>query len=241
MNISISSGALAPSNVSRTGGFAYSTENRLFTATAATLTINFVGTSAGTCGLIVDNIGVNYVGPLPIELLNFNCELNTQNQVVIDWSTANEINNNYFAIERSSDGLDWTNIHNIKGAGNSHVIIEYQTVDSVPLYGVSYYRLSQIDLDGKLTYYDAKSIFLETKKISEIYPNPFGEENIYLPVNGDVDINEIRIFDSYGKDCSSKLKLIYNFSNLLVCRLEDCQSGVFFLQIGRENFKLLKK
>jgi hypothetical protein len=93
----------------------------------------------------------NYnITPLPISLLSFTAML-AGSSTKLQWVTASERNNDYFTIERSPDGITYTTIAQIKGAGNSDSRIIYDATDNNPLFGVSYYRLKQTDIDGTST------------------------------------------------------------------------------------------
>ena len=88
--------------------------------------------------------------PLPIELIDFKAKI--QNHTVkLEWTTAAEINNDFFTIERSADAINFVAIQTIQGAGNSMQAIHYEAFDFSPLSGESYYRLRQTDFDGKST------------------------------------------------------------------------------------------
>lgn len=89
---------------------------------------------------------------LPIELVYFSAELGNNASVQLDWATASEVNNSYFEVERSTNGKEFTSINNQSGAGNSSSLRNYSFTDEAPLSGVSYYRLKQVDFDGKFTY-----------------------------------------------------------------------------------------
>ena len=88
---------------------------------------------------------------LPIELIAFHGVADKAG-IDIYWSTAAEINNDFFTIERSRDGINWEVIHFTKGAGNSSEIMEYAFVDFEPPIGLVYYRLKQTDFDGAFSY-----------------------------------------------------------------------------------------
>ena len=88
---------------------------------------------------------------LPIELIEFKAELKN-NIIEINWITATEINNDFFTIERSSDGILFESVITKKGAGSSTKAINYSSLDDKPLNGISYYRLKQTDFDGSFTY-----------------------------------------------------------------------------------------
>lgn len=117
------------------------------------------------------------VNPLPITLMYFNAKQNG-NKVDLSWATASELNNDYFTIERSEDGENFTDLLTKRGAGNSTVTRVYTDVDPNPLKGVNYYRLKQTDYNGNFSRSEIKSVnFSEITdtdiNMLSIYPNPF--------------------------------------------------------------------
>jgi len=110
--------------------------------------------------------------PLPIELLSFSAHsINTN--VQLDWSTASEINNNYFTVQRTKDGIHFEKVIQMPGAGNSVMELDYVACDTAPYSGTSYYRLMQTDFDGKYTYSNLVAVNLKRAVSCDIYPNPF--------------------------------------------------------------------
>jgi len=112
-------------------------------------------------------------GSLPIELLSFSgkCE-NGKN--ILQWSTSSETNNDYFTIERTSDGIHDKIEFIIDGAGNSSQIISYSFVDENPK-TENYYRLKQTDFDGKYEYFKYININCSNNNLEfnfNIFPNP---------------------------------------------------------------------
>ena len=85
--------------------------------------------------------------PLPVELLYFTAAPDGR-EVLCSWATATEQDNDYFTVERSSDGELFEDIGEVDGAGTSHSTLQYAFTDHAPLRGLSYYRLRQTDLDG---------------------------------------------------------------------------------------------
>src|SRR5690606_40569029 len=73
-------------------------------------------------------------------------------EVHVQFGTATEINNDYFTIERSRDGISFMALDRIEGQGNSSRITEYQYIDETPLSGNNFYRIKQTDFDGKSSY-----------------------------------------------------------------------------------------
>lgn len=161
--------------------------------------------------------------PLPIELTYFEA-LENGNYVDLAWETASEIDNDYFTIERSKDGVNFESIEKVLGAGNSSQSIEYSTVDKQPYSGVSYYRLKQTDFNGEYTYSDVEVVNFSKSNEITVYPNPVKD---VLNVNG---LNFNDVINIYGVDG----KLVYSgMSNTI--NTEDYSHGVYQLVVTHEN------
>lgn len=110
--------------------------------------------------------------PLPIELLSFDGTY-TSDGNLLKWITASEINNDYFVLERSSDGVNFVTIAKVKGAGNSTSNIDYSYLDVWASAGINYYRLKQIDFDGNFSYSNVIALrSLRKDELFLVYPNP---------------------------------------------------------------------
>lgn len=110
---------------------------------------------------------------LPIELTRFTATPK-EKSVMLAWETASEINNDYMAVERSSDARSFTEIGKIAGAGNSNSILRYQLEDTAPHNGINYYRLRQVDYDGTINYSNIVSATFNGKTglpSLNLYPN----------------------------------------------------------------------
>lgn len=94
---------------------------------------------------------------LPITLCLFDAKPYNKD-VMVRWKTASESNNDYFTVERSEDGVNFRNIGEVKGAGNSSHLISYYLLDSDYLKGINYYRLKQTDFNGKYSYSSIVSV-----------------------------------------------------------------------------------
>ncbi len=113
---------------------------------------------------------------LPVELVSFTARCEEEN-IFLEWTTASEINNDYFIIETSDDGINWNAINIINGAGNSNTLIDYEYSDYGVINEVRFYRLKQVDFDGKDEYSDIIAVDCANNKLNEIenidlYPNP---------------------------------------------------------------------
>ena len=145
--------------------------------------------------------------PLPVKLLNFKVEVKDE-VAALQWSTASEIDNEKFIIERSNDGNTFTKIGEVQGNGNSEQIIIYGFIDDSPIYQNTYYRLKQIDYDGAFEY--SPIIIAKPSSSSSslalplIFPNPCtneititGADNVELLGNTDSKADSyIKTFDT---------------------------------------------
>ena len=169
---------------------------------------------------------------LPIELLRFTAEAK-DSYLQLDWVTLTEINNDYFTVERSSDGINFSSIFEINGAGNSSHINNYSTIDDSPLEGWSYYRLKQTDYDGKTSYSN-----IVTEKFNglsdfslEIYPNPFPVKTVFR-TNRDFKDTKLIVYNSYGR----AVKEIQNISGqTFTFYRENLSSGLYFVNLIQDS------
>ena len=126
-------------------------------------------------GWYIDDIGIVHYVNLPVELTSFTA-VSENNSVLLNWTTATELNNKGFEVQRSKDNIYWEKLYFVTGSGTTNGICEYSYRDIEPLIGKSYYRIVQIDFNG--TAKESKSIavyFLNnlTYDLKQNYPNPF--------------------------------------------------------------------
>jgi len=164
---------------------------------------------------------------LPIELIDFN---GTNNNGINElyWSTASEINNNYFTIERSMDARNWETIKFIDGAGNSNTTLIYSYYDDSYYYETSYYRLKQTDYDGKYTYSKTISISSDNKNNINIFPNPAKD---FITITG---TTENVLMDIYSSD-GIKIKSIKAGDNSTSINVNNFPNGIYILTFINNN------
>ncbi|OFY24273.1 MAG: hypothetical protein A2W98_15430 [Bacteroidetes bacterium GWF2_33_38] len=137
--------------------------------------------------------------PLPVELIFFRATLENKN-VMLSWTTASEINNDYFTIEKSTDGFNFIEFNKVSGAGNSTTMNEYSDVDENPYSGLSYYRLKQTDYDGKYSYSNIVSILNNETEALSITSAYSYEQSLSISVyNPAKESLNIRITDMTGR------------------------------------------
>ncbi|MDQ3050775.1 MAG: GEVED domain-containing protein [Bacteroidota bacterium] len=95
----------------------------------------------------LSSIGFFPLNPLPVSLVSFNATCESE-FVKLQWSTAAELNNNFFTVEKSKNGFDFYELTRVNGGGNSNNLLRYSYDDRNKESGVNYYRLSQTDFDG---------------------------------------------------------------------------------------------
>jgi hypothetical protein len=149
------------------------------TQTGGTITGNVVADGLinaaikGLTGFSDFAIGIRQAGVLPITLLSFKAD-KTNTGIKLNWLTAAEKNSAYFEIQKSSDGVNFNTIGRVEAAGNSSENKYYSLNDFIPAKGINYYRLNQVDIDGKavLSSPIAVDFDLDADAKITVYPNP---------------------------------------------------------------------
>ena len=185
----------------------------------------------------------NLVGsgnPLPVELLDFTAVLN-KGKVDLNWSTATEINNDYFTLERSADGKEFTALSQISGAGNSHSLLKYSFVDENPLQGLSYYRLKQTDFNGAFTY--SKVQLVNQNAAPSILAYSIVSDEIHLQLTG-YSANEkvsVVIYDLSGREIYSSSLILDAKGNNNMNIANDFAQGIYSLNVISAQQALTQK
>jgi hypothetical protein len=182
-------------------------------------------------------IGKSSMGPLPVELSSFEAKCDKK-EVLLKWTTATEINNDYFEVERILENGTTSSIAKIKGAGNSNKSLNYQIIDRYPNDGTNYYRLKQTDMDGKYKYSETISLNCnnESKQLSKVYPNP-GHHELFIET---ADPNYIKQgFKIYDSKCQLiKEGIIDQKVNI---QTTNFSSGIYLILLENgESFKWIK-
>ncbi len=173
-------------------------------------------------------------GPLPVILARFSGTLLNDNTVKLDWGTSMEINCREFIIERSFDGNVFSKGASVAGHGTTSLYHSYTSTDDIPSYAgnVAYYRLRQIDIDGKENV--SKVIAIKLKKDNQVVsvsPNPFTS---YLNINMDWSKSETitaKVINVQGKEVFSKtVQVTKGLNNVRIDELSKLPSGNYFIQ-----------
>ena len=178
--------------------------------------------------------------PLPVDLLTFEANL-VEDQADLTWSTASEINNDFFLVQRSEDGTEWETLGEVDGNGTVNEIINYDFKDARPLFGKSFYRLKQVDFDGQFEYSPVVSInnpFTGQAMKVMVFPNPTSAENINLRVLTGNQENKIsvQLIDALGHRFIDEKMSPETFNQDLILRPEEgLAKGVYFLMVTQHD------
>ena len=217
---------------------------RMIVATAATFTAtsNFTSPVANAndpCKSysVSDLIEATITCPLPVDFLYLKGWKNGSiNQ--LNWATSAEDNNDFFVLERSSNGIDFFEIGSVLGNGTSSQVNSYTFNDLNPLTGTNYYRLKQVDIDGKYSYSSIVNIANEFAADFYIFPNPNdGVFAINIMNSGEDKAFLLEVLDVQGKVVNTTSG-DQSFSTIKIANLA---SGVYVVRLSANNQMITKK
>jgi Secretion system C-terminal sorting domain len=190
----------------------------------------------------VDNIYFYNGNVLPVGLTNFSATKN-KNITNINWSTLTEANNKGFAVEKSTDGVNFSTIEFVNGVGNSNSKNNYSTIDKAPKVGLNYYRLKQIDVDGRFTYSSIATVKFEKTDVSNFsfFPNPAKE---MLKINVGVIENEnatIKLMNTLGQTVISKTINKSGSTSVISFDISTMASGIYYLEFKNGSNSSVEK
>lgn len=188
-------------------------------------------------------------GPLPVTMVSFTASLIQDTKVKLDWSTSMEINCSGFKIERSLEGKVFSELASVSGNGTTSIFHSYSAMDDVSSAtgSIVYYRIKQLDIDGKGSY--SKVLAVKLKKASRqitLSPNPFTS---YLNINMEWNSNEVvtaKVFNIQGKEMMSRnIQMSKGLNYVSIDELSKLPGGNYFIQFisgsGRITEKITKQ
>lgn len=178
-----------------------------------------------------NSVTVNVTGTFPVQFTALKARKQSE-KVALDWGTASEQNSSHFLVQRSANGSDFdTQIGNVKAAGNSNSQLNYNFIDANPIKGWNYYRIKQIDLDGKFIYSNTAAVnFEKGAGMMLIYPNPAKDQlNIeYTAVrSGKL---EIQVIDSKGAVLKAQRINVTTGRNIETINISTLAQGMYMLK-----------
>ena len=179
---------------------------------------------------------------LPVLWSDFDVQSNVTH-VKINWTTASEMNNSLFIVERSANAEDWTSVSYVDGAGNSDTPIAYNVNDMSPLPGTSYYRVRQMDYSGMSNSTEIKVV---ERMISDndfelsLFPNPSTD---YITIDSPMPIKGEVILMSMSGQVIQKAK--FGDKDRVHLSLRDLPRGTYFAQVvsslGTKTMEVIKE
>jgi hypothetical protein len=187
--------------------------------------------------MVVDPALTFVNAPLPVSLISFEVKNGKNNSAILNWKTSQEKSNSGFEIQKSENGSKFSKIGFIAGKLNSNETQAYEFTDKNNIPGVQYYRLKQIDLDGKSTYSAIKAIKFENTNTEVVLgPNPAQK---FISISKLDGINKVDLFDFSGKLVKSEqLNSTKNNYNL---EINNLPNGAYFMKIHNNEYHITKK
>lgn len=196
-------------------------------------------------GVFTFTVKMKDTGPVPVTLSLFTAHLSNYHIVKLDWNTLMEINCSRFVVQRSYDGNIFTDVETVAGNGTTNLMHSYTVNDNIYSFtgAIVYYRLKQIDFDGKENL--SKIMALKIKERNKpviVSPNPFtGYININLEWNH-AEVISVKVFSVQGKELVSKQMAVNKGNNFLkIDGLSNLPSGNYFLQLISSSEKIIQK
>jgi hypothetical protein len=227
ITISVAGGPNGHSNSSSVAAFTPNGATSGAPGTIVSLPLSFNPYSAGS-------------SPLPVVLKSFEVIENNEKALLV-WETASEINNDYFLIERSWDGISYESLGEIKGSGTTTLPHKYSLTDDAPLLGTSYYRLIQVDFNGEHETFPPRpfkySIDGTEMKLVQFGPNPFKDELsllIQFPSNTQL---RAELFTIDGKKIWETQQEVYAGRESFSLKPDVRTSGVYHLRLSNTEGK----
>ena len=179
-------------------------------------------------------------GPLPVEFLNVTA---TQKGggVAVNWSTASENNNKYFDVEKSTDGVNFTAINSVTGAGNSSTVKNYNSFDAKPSAGINYYRIKQVDTDGRFKYSIVVKVKITGNKTDiSVLTNPFVNNITVDFLSNTNQIVQVRLSDISGKIIATeKWNISKGNTRVQLDNVNSIQRGMYIFSVIDLNGTML--
>ncbi|MBC7905011.1 MAG: T9SS type A sorting domain-containing protein, partial [Gemmatimonadaceae bacterium] len=164
---------------------------------------------------------------LPVDMTEFKV-IKQGEKAVLSWTTASEINNKYFEVEHSTDGLNWTKIGTVNSLGNSNAERQYSFTHNVPVKGINYYRLKQVDIDDKFKVSIVKSVIFGKSLQLIVYPNP--TKGRVVIQSGEV-LKSISVYNMAGQRLIQEQPTGATSGTVYEINVSSLARGIYILQL----------
>lgn len=208
---------------------------------AQSIQIKFLAISGYSNNLYVDNIAVTGTSYVPMQFISFKGFVNTDKNIQLNFKTANEVNCASFIIEKSANGISFQEIGKLAAKNSAENL--YDFLDTKPFSSINYYRIKQIDKDGKFIY--SNIISLSTTKATintvSLYPNPT-KDKVTLNINA-VNAEEatIKLLDALGKTVVLQKASLVRGNQAITFNTQYLQTGVYTIVVAFANETITQK
>ena len=165
------------------------------------------------------------------QLLNFNGELNSDNQIKLDWTTTLELNTDYFIVEKSIDNTNFYSIDSVVAKNSGKFTSNYSVVDSKANHGLNFYRLKIVDKLGNYQYSNLVVIRISSEQNPFVWPNP--AHHVINITKGSENITQVIVYDMLGR----RVAQIFNTDalNFLQINSSNFSGGVYIIESRTEK------
>ena len=200
------------------------------------------GTMLPDCGFFNEHtLIIQNCGPLPVQIVAFNGKY-SRGISTLDWNTSQEVNSKEFELQRSFDGRNFEKIASIAGAGNSAIAKSYQYQDAVSGYDYVYYRLRQVDNDGKSGLSNIVRLNMNEKAGGslQLYPNPFQREFTASFTAERSGKATLQLINMKGQVVyTGSVSVVKGANSTQINNLPELQPGLYQVIIANEELKYM--
>jgi predicted MPP superfamily phosphohydrolase len=197
---------------------------------------NFTYTVKDASGVncIQDVFNVTVTGVLPVSFMSFDAKLDND-KVLLNWATAQELDNKYFTIEKSTDGINFNFLAKQNAAANNNTINNYSLVDYKPANGINFYRLSQTDFSNNTIIYETRKVNVKSNNTFFVSVSKTQSQQVTVKINSDKN-NQInmKVVDMMGREVLQENFMVNVGVNTKLLNLKE---GMYILVIsnGKEE------
>jgi hypothetical protein len=171
---------------------------------------------------------------LPVTWKYFNVRHTDNHRPMLQWATSQETNASHFELERSSNAVNFTNIKTVEAGGNSNATLEYAYQEEFLSSGTYYYRIKQVDLDGKFDYSRVVSTKVEPSDLLSAYPNPVTD---ILNIESEKELGIIEVVNISGM----KLHASSHNANATKLDMTKFPQGLYTITANGKGYRVIKK
>lgn len=170
---------------------------------------------------------------LPVTWQSFSARVGTSGRIQVDWATSTELNASHFEIQRSTDAVTFSTIGTLKAASKSKISTTYRYEEEMLPKGTYYYRVKEVDVDGKYDLTRITSVRVEGTETVRVYPNPATD---VITVESAQKMSKIQIFSSTG----TLLRTVEPAQQSVQLNISGLPKGLYVIVVDGRDLKIAK-